>query len=123
MSLRTEIDGAAALLGAAGVETRLDVADLPPLPGPAQDALAWAIREGTTNLLRHSEAQTCSITLSRLDGTVRLEIVNDGVRGVAAPGSGLAGVSERARAVSGTSATAVRNGLFRLSVEVPEEAL
>lgn len=123
VSLRTEIEGAAALLGAAGVDTELDVADLPPLPGPAQNALAWAIREGTTNLLRHSEAQTCSITLSRHNGTVRLEIVNDGVRGVAAPGSGLAGVGERVRAVSGTSATAVHNGRFRLSVEVPEEAL
>ncbi|MBE3013985.1 hypothetical protein IL992_33110 [Microbispora sp. NEAU-D428] len=123
VSLRTEIEGAAALLGAAGVNTEFDVADLPPLPGPAQNALAWAIREGTTNLLRHSEAQTCSITLSRHNGTVRLEIVNDGVRGVAPPGSGLAGVGERARAVSGTSATAVRNGRFQLSVEVPEEAL
>ncbi|MFC4591746.1 sensor histidine kinase [Sphaerisporangium corydalis] len=123
VSLRTEIEGAAALLGAAGVDTEFDVAELPPLRGPAQDALAWAIREGTTNLLRHSEAQSCSITLSRHHGTVRLEIVNDGVRGVAASGSGLAGVGERARAVSGTSAAVVRNGRFILSVDVPEEAL
>ncbi|MEU1390616.1 MULTISPECIES: histidine kinase [unclassified Nonomuraea] len=121
VSLRTEIDGAAALLGAAGVDTRLDVAALPPLSGPAHDALAWAIREGTTNLLRHSEATTCAITVARGDGTVRLEIVNDGVRGVGGPGSGLAGVTERARAASGSSSTAVHDGRFRLSVEVPEE--
>ncbi|MEU5863330.1 histidine kinase [Nonomuraea sp. NPDC047529] len=121
VSLRTEIDGAAALLGAAGVDTRLDVAALPPLSGPAHDALAWAIREGTTNLLRHSEAGTCAITVSRDGGAVRLEIVNDGVRGVAGPGSGLAGVAERARAASGSSSTAVHDGRFRLSVEVPEE--
>ncbi|MFC4120574.1 sensor histidine kinase [Nonomuraea zeae] len=133
VSLRTEIDGAAALLGAAGVYTRLDVADLPPLPGPAQSALAWAIREGTTNLLRHSDAQTCAITLSRRDGTVRLEIVNDGVRAAArgsepsrvaerAGGSGLSGVAERARAAGGTSAATVLGGRFLLSVEIPEEA-
>ncbi|MFI7638067.1 sensor histidine kinase [Nonomuraea sp. NPDC049400] len=121
VSLRAEIDGAAALLGAAGVDTELDVAELPPLPGPAQNALAWAIREGTTNLLRHSQARTCAITLSRRQGTVRLEIVNDGVQEVGGPGAGLSGVAERARAVSGTSATAVHNGRFRLSVEVPEE--
>ncbi|MEU1725742.1 sensor histidine kinase [Actinomadura sp. ATCC 39365] len=121
VSLGTEIDGAAALLGAAGVDTRLDVAALPPLSGPAHDALAWAIREGTTNLLRHSEATTCAITVARGGGTVRLEIVNDGVRGVGGPGSGLAGVTERARAASGSSSTAVHDGRFRLSVEVPEE--
>ncbi|MFI7462089.1 sensor histidine kinase [Nonomuraea sp. NPDC049646] len=121
VSLRTEIDGAAALLGAAGVGTRLDVAALPPLSGPAHDALAWAIREGATNLLRHSEATTCAITVARDGGRVRLEIVNDGVRGVGSPGSGLAGVSERARAASGSSSTAVHDGRFRLSVEVPEE--
>jgi two-component system sensor histidine kinase DesK len=121
VSLRTEIDGAAALLSAAGIDTRLDVTDLPPLSVPAQNALAWAIREGTTNLLRHSEAQTCAITLFRHRGTVQLEIVNDGARAVAGHGSGLSGVAERARAASGSSATTVHDGRFRLSVEVPEE--
>jgi two-component system sensor histidine kinase DesK len=125
VSLRTEIDGAAALLGAAGVDTRLDVADLPPLPASAQSALAWAIREGTTNLLRHSEAGSCTITLSRQYGRIRLEIVNDGVRNGLGNGfqhgSGLAGVAERAEAASGSSDAGMRDGRFRLSVEVPEE--
>ncbi|MFI7225804.1 sensor histidine kinase [Nonomuraea angiospora] len=133
VSLRTEIDGAAALLGAAGVDTRLDVADLPPLSGPARNALAWAIREGTTNLLRHSEARTCTITLTRHQGTVRLEIVNDGVQPPSAsrftgaadltrtpPGTGLSGLAERTRAASGTWLTTAHDGLFLLSVEVPE---
>jgi two-component system sensor histidine kinase DesK len=134
VSLRTEIDGAAALLGAAGVDTRLEVADLPPLSGPAQNALAWAIREGTTNLLRHSDARTCAITLTHHQGTVRLEIVNDGAQppsGAAdliripphltPPGTGLSGLAERTRAASGTWLTTAHDGLFRLSVEVPEE--
>ncbi|WP_433511849.1 sensor histidine kinase [Nonomuraea sp. CA-143628] len=129
VSLRTEIDGAAALLGAAGVDTRLDVADLPPLSAPAQNALAWAIREGTTNLLRHSDARTCAITLTHQQGTVRLEIVNDGVQpssGAAdltrtPPGTGLSGLAERTRGASGTWLTTAHDGLFRLSVEVPEE--
>ncbi|MFG6191343.1 sensor histidine kinase [Nonomuraea sp. JJY05] len=120
VSLRTEIDGAAALLAAAGVGTRFDVADLPPLPALARDALAWAIREGTTNLLRHSQAATCAITLSRHPGKVRLDIVNDGARGPVVHGTGLSGVAERARAASGTSTAEVRDGRFRLSVEVPD---
>ncbi|NJP92860.1 hypothetical protein HCN51_25955 [Nonomuraea sp. FMUSA5-5] len=125
VSLRAEIDGAAALLGAAGVDTRLDVADLPPLPAPAQNALAWAVREGTTNLLRHSEAGSCTLTLSQQGGRVRLEIVNDGVRGETGHGSqrgsGLAGVAERAEAASGSFEAGARDGRFRLSVEVPAQ--
>ncbi|WP_214414200.1 sensor histidine kinase [Sphaerisporangium fuscum] len=141
VSLRTEIDGAAALLGAAGVDTRLDVADLPALSGPARNALAWAIREGTTNLLRHSDARACTITVTRRQGTVRLEIVNDGARLPSAsrftgppgrtgaadpphlirPGTGLSGLAERTRAASGTWVTTAHDGLFTLSVEVPEE--
>ncbi|SDM61600.1 sensor histidine kinase [Nonomuraea jiangxiensis] len=123
VSLRTEIDGAAALLGAAGVDIRLDVADLPPLSGPAQNALAWAIREGTTNLLRHSDARTCTITVTRDRGAVRLDIVNDGAQppSTPSPGTGLSGLAERARAASGTWLTTAHDGLFLLSVEVPEE--
>lgn len=122
VSLRAEIDAAGALLSAAGIEARIDV-DLPELAGPVQDVLAWAVREGTTNLLRHSEANTASITVARGAGVVRMEIVNDGVRAPAGEGSGIAGVVERARAVSGSaSAAADREGRFRLTVAVPEVA-
>jgi two-component system sensor histidine kinase DesK len=123
VSLRGEIDAAAALLAAAGIDARIDV-DLPELTRPVQDTLAWAVREGTTNMLRHSEARTCSIAVVRRAGTVRLEMVNDGVRGRAAPGSGLTGLIARARAVSGSaSAAATRDGLFRLRVDLPEVAV
>ena len=61
VSLGTELDGAAALLAAAGVEARIDV-DLPPLSPGQEQAIAWTVREGVTNLLRHSEAGTARIT-------------------------------------------------------------
>jgi two-component system, NarL family, sensor histidine kinase DesK len=119
-SLRTEVDAAVGLLRAAGIEARidLDTADLPP---PMEQVFAWAVREGVTNMLRHSEARACSITCGRRDGIVRLELVNDGARGPAGGGSGLAGLAERARAVSG-SVTAGYTGdrRFRLLVETPE---
>ncbi|HMG42589.1 MAG TPA: histidine kinase [Acidimicrobiales bacterium] len=128
VSLRREIDAATALLAAAGVDTRIRL-DLPePEPGPdaaVGDVLGWAVREGTTNLLRHSEAQACWLSAERRDGVVRLEIVNDGVRGPAGggPGSGLAGLAERARALSGTVTGArLPDGRFRLVVEIPEAA-
>lgn len=123
VALRTEIDGAAALLGAAGIDALIDV-DLPELARPTQDVLAWAVREGVTNVLRHSQASTCSITARRGDGTVRLEIVNDGAGPPSGGGNGLAGLAERARGRSG-SATGqrTRDGWFRLLVELPEEVV
>jgi two-component system, NarL family, sensor histidine kinase DesK len=123
VALRTEIDGAAALLGAAGIDAHID-ADLPELARPPQDVLAWAVREGVTNVLRHSQASTCSITARRGDGMVRLEIVNDGAGPPAGGGNGLAGLAERARGRSG-SATGqrARDGRFRLLVELPEEVV
>lgn len=119
VSLRSEIDGAVALLDA-GIAPSVDV-DLAELGRPVEDLLAWAVREGTTNMLRHSQAQTCSITAARRDGSVRLEIVNNGAEGPLHQGSGLAGLAERAQALSGVvSAERIRGGRFRLVVEVPE---
>lgn len=121
VSLRTETDGAAALLAAAGIDARIDV-DLPGLAAPVGSVLAWTVREGVTNLLRHSEPHTCSITARRQDGRVWLEIVNDGARPPSGEGRGLAGLAERAQALSGSLATErTRDGRFRLVVEVGEE--
>jgi len=122
LSLRTETDGAAALLAAAGIDARIDV-DLPDLPRPTEEMLAWAVREGITNVLRHSQATTCSVTATRRDGMVRLEIINDGARPPAGGGNGLAGLAERAAALSGSAAgERTHGGRFRLLVEIPGEA-
>jgi two-component system sensor histidine kinase DesK len=122
MSLREEADGAAALLAAAGVKTRLEL-DLSDLTPPLEALLAWAVREGVANTLRHSDARTCSITAQRRGRQVALEIVNDGVSGPAGEGSGLAGLAERAHMLGGSvSAGPITGGGFRLSVEVPKEA-
>jgi two-component system, NarL family, sensor histidine kinase DesK len=122
VSLRTEADGAGALLAAAGVDARIDVA-LSGLAATVDNVLGWAVREGVTNMLRHSEPRTSSITARRRSGRVWLEIINDGVRPRAGTGRGLAGLAERARALSGSVATErTRDGRFRLVVEIPEEA-
>lgn len=120
-SFRTETEGAAALLAAAGIDASID-ADLPQLAPSVDNVLGWAVRQGVTNVLQHSEAGACAITARQEDGRVRLEIVNDGARTAAVEGSGLAGLAERARALSGSaSAERTRDGGFRLHVEVPQE--
>lgn len=128
VSLATETDGAAALLAAAGITARIQV-HLPNLQPPLEEVLAWAVREGVTNVLRHSQASTCSITAARQGGSVRLEIVNDGARPVddharapADAGTGLAGLARRAQALSGSVATErTADGTFLLRLELPGE--
>ena len=142
VSLPSEVAAAATLLKAAGIATRVDV-DLPDLSGlarPAAEVLAWAVREGATNVLRHSEATSWSLTGRRAAGRVTLEMVNDGAAGgrggtragvlpgdvAAGDGagrSGLAGLRSRAAAVAGSvSADFVAGGRFRLAVEIPDAA-
>jgi two-component system, NarL family, sensor histidine kinase DesK len=122
VSLRGELDGARELLRAAHVEADVGV-DLPALPPHVEHTLAWAVREGVTNVLRHSRATTCTIDASSRDGVVRLSIVNDGADSVRPRGGGLTGLAERVRARSGRFAAGpTGRGRFELAVELPREA-
>ena len=67
-----------------------------------QDLFGWAVREGLTNIVRHSHASSCAVRLS----ASAVEIVDDGVgatvRGTgASPGNGLKGLRERVAAAGG----------------------
>jgi two-component system, NarL family, sensor histidine kinase DesK len=82
--------------------------------------LGWGLREAVANLLRHSHAERCDITLT-VDGDVaRLVVVNDGADQEAAPPGGLHGLSERARQHGGTVIHGrVGDGRFRLEITIP----
>ncbi|MFF5212648.1 sensor histidine kinase [Streptosporangium sp. NPDC000396] len=119
MSLAEEVHRAVALLETSGVSCQTNLADLE-VPRPVDEALAWAVREGVTNVVRHSRATTCSISTSAHGGAVRLELVNDRARRRSADGNGLTGLRERAGGLGGSvSAERTGNGGFRLTVEVP----
>jgi len=94
ISLSGELIRAREALAAAGVEADLPRA-LDEVPEDLQEVFAWTVREGVTNVVRHSGAQTCAITV---DGT-SITIRDDG-RGAAAglTGNGLRGLRERAAA-------------------------
>ncbi|MFC3898555.1 sensor histidine kinase [Lentzea rhizosphaerae] len=113
--LSVELAGARSLLASAGIDCR--VIGAPTVDGEPAGALGWAVREGVTNILRHSHARTCTITLR---GKV-LTMSNDG-----APtsgfrfGSGLTGLHERVAALGGTvTATPEAPNRFVLTVELP----
>ena len=122
IALSSEIERAADLLASTGTETRVDIA-VEKLPPAVDELFAWALREGVTNVLRHSAATACAISIERQEGIVRLEIVNDGAMPRSAGGNGLSGLAARAAALSGAaSARSIGDGRFRLRVDVPEVA-
>ncbi|MGI5415551.1 sensor histidine kinase [Actinomadura luteofluorescens] len=127
VELDAELAGVRAVLEAAGVHC--EIGPLPDgLPPEARSVLAWVIREGATNVIKHSEARNCAISLgvygdAVYGDSVVLEMRNDGVRGAeTAEGSGLTGLAERV-AVLGGEITAGRHGrdgfLLRAAVPLP----
>ena len=123
VTLDGELSSARSLLAAAGVTVRIrgDVAGLPPAAG---EVLGWAVREGTTNILRHATGATAEITLESTDGVARLEIRSDGALPPAGSGGyGLTGLAARIAEVSGTLSHGWLNGnQFQLTAQVPVTA-
>jgi two-component system, NarL family, sensor histidine kinase DesK len=115
LTLPGELARARAALSAAEIE-----ADLPnSTDGVASDArelFAWAVREGITNVIRHSGARRCTVLL----GEHEVEVRDDG-RGAetAGCGHGITGLRERASALGGTVVTQSLHPGFSLKVVVP----
>ena len=123
--LSAELAGAQVALTAAGVSAELPAE--PDLAGAGEDgeaALAWALREAVTNVVRHSGARRCVVQLlhrQTLDGPMlELSVEDDGSGGSGgAPGNGLTGLTERlAKAGGMLEAGRGRRG-FRLVARVP----
>jgi two-component system sensor histidine kinase DesK len=120
IALSSEIDRAVNLLAAVGAETHVNIA-VEPLSPETDQLFAWALREGVTNVLRHSSATVCAIDIGREEGMIRLEITNNGAMPMSSGGNGLSGLSARAASLSGSaSGHAIADGSFRLTVQVPE---
>ncbi len=119
--LREELAGARDTLSAAGVQVELP--DDRVSTSPEQEALlAWVVREGTTNVLRHARAHRCRIVLDGGADRVRLQVIDDGVG--AAPvheGSGLTGLRERVVAAGGELETVTSGEGFRLTATLPRD--
>ena len=134
--LATELAGAHSLLASAGIATR--TIGETAIPVWAAEPLALVLREAVTNVVRHSEARSCTIRVALDDDGAALTVTNDGARDpaaeagsadaitLAAPGpthkgtaSGLASLSERIEAVGGTLAAHRKRDDFTVTARVP----
>ena len=146
--LAGELAAARQLLDAAGIASQISADDSRPLAQDVDSTLAWAVREGTTNVVRHSRATHVAIRVSKGPAQATAEIADNGPaaadgigqgNGTAlgpasgpagqavAPrprpgfaGSGLAGLAERVRSLGGEiAAGSVEPQGFVLRVVVP----
>jgi two-component system sensor histidine kinase DesK len=82
----------------------------------------WVVREGVTNVVRHSRAHAARI-LVRTGETVVVEVADDGCGDATGPyGNGLTGLTERVTVLGGTVRTARVDGWYRLRAELPVPA-
>jgi two-component system sensor histidine kinase DesK len=134
-TLSAELSGVTDALRTAGIDVRFETDELP--LAPVADALiAWTVREGVTNVMRHSGATRCTIRIGQTGSEVFAEIVDDG-RGTATsdasdrdvdrvaadgsgPGFGLRGLAERVASLGGVlDAGPLPDRGFRLRVTLP----
>lgn len=107
VNLARELVNAKSALSAAGIDADVPGA-LDEVPGERRELFGWAVREGVTNVVRHSGARHCWVRI----GADHVEVVDDG-QGVVpcpdgadeldrTPGHGLSGLRDRARQAGAT---------------------
>jgi two-component system sensor histidine kinase DesK len=126
-TLPSELAGARTALTAAGIAISAPTG--PPdarVPPEREEALAWALREAVTNVVRHSGARHCTVRLrsaQTLEGRFLELTVEDDGKGASGgghhPGNGLTGMTERLSAVGGTVAAVSAPPGFVLTARVP----
>lgn len=135
-TLDGELEGARMALSAAGINVEVERAAVA-LDPAVEAVLSWTVREGATNVIRHSGAKHCALRVSASLRDASVEVADDGIgvgagtgdggAGAAASngngGHGLAGLAERAQLVDGTIHSGGRpEGGYSLIVTVPVRA-
>nr|WP_225830802.1 histidine kinase [Streptomyces sp. NK08204] len=132
-SLATELVRARSALSAASVRPVVRQSGTP-LEPQTEALLGWVVREAVTNVVRHSDATCCEITIEGAAERVRLTVCDNGTgRAVTRPGegiggTGLTGLTERLAAAGGslTAGPSPRGGFTvtaRLPVQEPQFAV
>jgi two-component system sensor histidine kinase DesK len=117
LSLGGELASARTALAAANIEAHVPL-DADTVDPELRAVLGWVVREGVTNVIRHSRAKSCWIELRHDGVTIRDDGVGDGAaKGGTVRGNGLRGLGERVHAARlDLAANAGPQGGFELVV-------
>lgn len=120
-----ELHAAQEILAAANIAYRFEgnEASLESLTSSIDAVFAWMVREGITNVVKHSRAHHCTIRLKQDANYITIEVIDDGTTfdlKTVHMGNGLRGLTERVAALNGIYESGPRvNGGYRLSVSIP----
>src|SRR5699024_7315773 len=113
----TELASARSVLATVGTQAELPTA-LPPLPDDLAELFGYVIREGVTNVVRHSRATRTAIRIE--EGCVCIEAAGVGIpRGAAR--SGLRGLAARVALAGGRLEVRSSETGTRLAVRMGQE--
>ena len=115
--LEAEFSNIALACEAAKIKLELYVVPIE-LEWAQESALGFALREAITNVIRHSRAQRCWVSLEKDDHLLTLEVWDD-AQGEILEGNGVRGIRERAEALSGSLKTQVSSGSRGLTFSLP----
>lgn len=115
--LAGEVHNAAAALQTAGVAFERDLAPLALLP-KQETALAMALRESITNVVRHAGASRCRVSLHADGGRVVFTIQDNGRGGLPQEGNGFNGIRMRIAEAGGTVSIDGADGM-RVVITLP----
>jgi two-component system sensor histidine kinase DesK len=114
VSLAAELSNARSALTAAGIDADLPSA-IDDVPADRRELFGWVVREGVTNVVRHSGASHCTVHITPSTVT----IADNGPPGPSAEGGhGLIGLRERAEALGGSLHIGRSDAGFELSVRL-----
>lgn len=111
IDLSGEVAGARSLLAAAGCDLVVE-GETESIPDRLHEAAAWVVREGTTNIVRHSSATSAVLSL----GPAGMSLCNDGAPESETEHSGLRGLAERLADAGGSLSTRWQDGRFTLEI-------
>jgi signal transduction histidine kinase len=110
-----------ALAARAPVPVDLEVEVGGRLPDAHETAAYFVVSEALANVAKYAQADTARVAILRSNGSVTVEVADDGVGGAdAANGSGLRGLADRVAALDGTLAIdSPAGGGTRLTAQIP----
>ncbi|MGK8555875.1 sensor histidine kinase [Nocardia gipuzkoensis] len=97
IDLKGEVAGARSLLSAVGCQLVVE-GDPAAVPARFHEVAAWVVREGTTNIVRHSSATSAIVAF----GDAGMSLRNDHPHGTPGGRSGLRGLAERLEPIGAT---------------------
>lgn len=98
--------------------------ELDGLPAVVDTAAYRIVQESLTNVIRHADATHVTVTIEVDERALRLQVIDNGrtSAGPVTPGSGIAGMQERARLLGGTLTAQPRpSGGFEVNARLPLE--